>query len=95
LQTLGNLREQQASSLAYVDVFWALAVMVALVFGTKVLAGGVIPAKKGAPSMKAAPWWERATLFRPRMSSDRSPKAPPNVVSETPQWVVTCRSLSA
>ena len=33
LQTLANLREQQASALAYFDVFWVLAVvMVALVF---------------------------------------------------------------
>jgi DHA2 family multidrug resistance protein len=33
LQTLANLREQQASSLAWFDVFWVLAVvMVALVF---------------------------------------------------------------
>jgi DHA2 family multidrug resistance protein len=33
LRTLANLREQQASALAYFDVFWILAVvMVALVF---------------------------------------------------------------
>jgi len=33
LQTLANLRQQQASALAYFDVFWVLAVvMVALVF---------------------------------------------------------------
>jgi DHA2 family multidrug resistance protein len=47
LQTLTNLREQQASSLAYFDVFWVLAVvMVALVFVVLLMKRSV--AEKGA-----------------------------------------------
>ena len=47
LQTLANLREQQASSLAYFDVFWVLAVvMVALVFVVLLMKRSV--AEKGA-----------------------------------------------
>lgn len=46
LQTLSNLREQQASSLAYFDVFWVLAaVMVALVFAVLLMKRSV--AEKG------------------------------------------------
>ena len=47
LQALANLREQQASSLAYFDVFWVAAiVMVALVFAVLVMKRSV--AEKGA-----------------------------------------------
>jgi DHA2 family multidrug resistance protein len=47
LQALANLREQQASSLAYFDVFWVLAVvMVALVFAVLIMKRSV--AEKGA-----------------------------------------------
>jgi DHA2 family multidrug resistance protein len=47
LQTLANLREQQASSLAYFDVFWVSAVvMVALVFVVLIMKRSV--AEKGA-----------------------------------------------
>jgi MFS transporter, DHA2 family, multidrug resistance protein len=47
LQTLANLREQQASSLAYFDVFWVLAVvMAALVFVVLLMKRSV--AEKGA-----------------------------------------------
>jgi DHA2 family multidrug resistance protein len=47
LQALANLREQQASSLAYFDVFWVLAVvMVALVFAVLLMKRSV--AEKGA-----------------------------------------------
>jgi DHA2 family multidrug resistance protein len=47
LQSLANLREQQASSLAYFDVFWVLAVvMVALVFCVLLMKRSV--AEKGA-----------------------------------------------
>jgi MFS transporter, DHA2 family, multidrug resistance protein len=47
LQALANLREQQASSLAYFDVFWVLAVvMVALVFAVPLMKRSV--AEKGA-----------------------------------------------
>ncbi len=47
LQTLANLREQQASSLAYFDVFWVSAVvMVALVFVVLMMKRSV--AEKGA-----------------------------------------------
>jgi DHA2 family multidrug resistance protein len=47
LQALANLREQQASSLAYFDVFWVLAVaMVALVFVVLLMKRSV--AEKGA-----------------------------------------------
>ena len=47
LQTLANLREQQASALAYFDVFWVLAVvMVALVFVVLLMKRSV--AEKGA-----------------------------------------------
>jgi MFS transporter, DHA2 family, multidrug resistance protein len=47
LQALANLRQQQASSLAYFDVFWALAVvMVALVFVVLLMKRSV--AEKGA-----------------------------------------------
>src|SRR5271169_5224526 len=47
LQTLANIREQQASSLAYFDVFWVLAVvMVALVFVVLLMKRSV--AEKGA-----------------------------------------------
>jgi DHA2 family multidrug resistance protein len=46
LQTLANLRERQASSLAYFDVFWLLAVvMVALVFVVLIMKRSV--AEKG------------------------------------------------
>jgi DHA2 family multidrug resistance protein len=47
LQTLANLRQQQASALAYFDVFWVLAVvMVALVFVVLLMKRSV--AEKGA-----------------------------------------------
>ncbi len=47
LRTLANLREQQAASLAYFDVFWVLAVvMVALVFALLLMKRSV--AEKGA-----------------------------------------------
>jgi DHA2 family multidrug resistance protein len=47
LQTLANLRQQQASALAYFDVFWVLAVvMVALVFVVLIMKRSV--AEKGA-----------------------------------------------
>ena len=47
LQALANLREQQASALAYFDVFWVLAVvMVALVFVVLLMKRSV--AEKGA-----------------------------------------------
>ena len=47
LQTLANLRDQQASALAYFDVFWVLAVvMVALVFVVPLMKRSV--AEKGA-----------------------------------------------
>jgi DHA2 family multidrug resistance protein len=47
LQTLAKLREQQAASLAYFDVFWVLAVvMVALVFAVLLMKRSV--AEKGA-----------------------------------------------
>jgi DHA2 family multidrug resistance protein len=47
LQTLANLRQQQASALAYFDVFWVLAVvMVALVFAVLLMKRSV--AEKGA-----------------------------------------------
>ena len=47
LQTLENLRQQQASALAYFDVFWVLAVvMVALVFVVLLMKRSV--AEKGA-----------------------------------------------
>ena len=47
LQTLANLRQQQASSLAYFDVFWVLAaVMVALAFVVLLMKRSV--AEKGA-----------------------------------------------
>jgi MFS transporter, DHA2 family, multidrug resistance protein len=47
LQALANLREQQASSLAYFDVFWVLAVvMAALVFVVLLMKRSV--AEKGA-----------------------------------------------
>src|SRR5580698_1786044 len=47
LRTLANLREQQASSLAYFDVFWVLAVvMAALVFAVLLMKRSV--AEKGA-----------------------------------------------
>jgi DHA2 family multidrug resistance protein len=47
LQTLANLREQQASALTYFDVFWVLAaVMVALVFAVLLMKRSV--AEKGA-----------------------------------------------
>ena len=47
LQSLENLRQQQASSLAYFDVFWALAVvMVLLVFAVLLMKRSV--AEKGA-----------------------------------------------
>ncbi|MGH7040574.1 MAG: hypothetical protein ACREFY_00390 [Acetobacteraceae bacterium] len=46
LQALANLRQQQASALAYFDVFWVLAVvMVALVFVVLVMKRSV--AEKG------------------------------------------------
>jgi DHA2 family multidrug resistance protein len=46
LQTLANVREQQASSLAYFDVFWVLAVvMAALVFAVLLMKRSV--AEKG------------------------------------------------
>jgi DHA2 family multidrug resistance protein len=48
LQTLANLRQQQASALAYFDVFWVLAVvMVALVVVVLLMKRSV--AQKGAP----------------------------------------------
>ena len=47
LQALANLREQQASSLAYFDVFWVAAVVVlALVFAVLLMKRSV--AEKGA-----------------------------------------------
>jgi DHA2 family multidrug resistance protein len=47
LQTLSNLRDQQASSLAYFDVFWVLAIaMLALVFVVALMKRSV--AEKGA-----------------------------------------------
>ena len=47
LQALANLRQQQASALAYFDVFWVLAVvMVALVFIVLLMKRSV--AEKGA-----------------------------------------------
>jgi DHA2 family multidrug resistance protein len=47
LRSLANLREQQASALAYFDVFWVLAVvMVALVFAVLLMKRSV--AEKGA-----------------------------------------------
>jgi DHA2 family multidrug resistance protein len=47
LQALANLRQQQASALAYFDVFWVLAVvMVALVFVVLMMKRSV--AEKGA-----------------------------------------------
>ena len=47
LQTLANLRAQQASALAYFDVFWVLAVvMAALVFAVLLMKRSV--AEKGA-----------------------------------------------
>jgi DHA2 family multidrug resistance protein len=47
LQALANLRQQQASALAYFDVFWLLAVvMVALVFVVPLMKRSV--AEKGA-----------------------------------------------
>ena len=47
LQALANLREQQASALAYFDVFWVLAVVAfALVFAVLVMKRSV--AEKGA-----------------------------------------------
>jgi DHA2 family multidrug resistance protein len=47
LQALANLRQQQASSLAYFDVFWVLAaVMVTLVFVMPLMKRSV--AEKGA-----------------------------------------------
>ncbi len=47
LQSLANLREQQASALAYFDVFWVLAVvMVALLFAVLLMKRSV--AEKGA-----------------------------------------------
>ena len=47
LQALANLRQQQASSLAYFDVFWVLAVvMVALAFVVVLMKRSV--AEKGA-----------------------------------------------
>jgi MFS transporter, DHA2 family, multidrug resistance protein len=47
LRALANLRQQQASALAYFDVFWVLAVvMVALVFVVPLMKRSV--AEKGA-----------------------------------------------
>ena len=46
-QTLSNLRQQQASALAYFDVFWVLAVVMAvLVFAVLLMKRSV--AEKGA-----------------------------------------------